>query len=76
MLKDSKIYQKIIGQLLYISTNTRPDIAASVLILSQRSKNPRELDLTELKRLVRYLKGTRDYKLISDTSGDKQSMLL
>lgn len=75
MLKDNKLYQKMIGQLLYISTNTRPDIAASVSILSQRSRNPRELDMTEVKRLVRYLKGTRDYKLMLSTNREEQSLI-
>ena len=63
LLSNSKIYQKIIGQLLYLSTNTRPDISASVSILSQRMCKPRKIDLNEVKRVVRYLKGTRNYKL-------------
>ena len=33
-------YQKLIGMLLYLATNTRPDIAASVSILSQRVSKP------------------------------------
>lgn len=42
--------------LLYLVTNTRPDIAASVSILSKH-------DMLEVKRVIRYLKGTRDLKL-------------
>ena len=62
-LKDNHEYRKLIGMLLYISTNSRPDIAASVSILSQKVSNPSKLDLNEVKRLIRYLKGTRDMKL-------------
>jgi hypothetical protein len=49
--------------LLYLSTNSRPDIAASVSILSQRVQNPRDVDLNEVKRVIRYLKGTQELKL-------------
>lgn len=56
-------YRKIIGMLLYISTNTRPDISASVGILAQRVSKPRKLDFTEALRIVRYLLATKDLKL-------------
>lgn len=62
-LRDNHEYRKLIGMLLYISTNSRPDIAASVSILSQKVSNPSKLDLNEVRRLIRYLKGTRDMKL-------------
>lgn len=48
---------------MYVALNTRPDISASAAILSQRICNPRKLDWTELKRVVRYLKGTMNLKL-------------
>ncbi|KMQ86152.1 retrovirus-related pol polyprotein from transposon tnt 1-94 [Lasius niger] len=60
---NSDIYQKLIGALLYVATHTRPDIAASVSILSQRVKQPTETDWTEAKRVVRYLKGTKNLRL-------------
>jgi transposase InsO family protein len=56
-------YRRLIGMLLYLSTNTRPDIAASVGILSKRIMQPREHDLNEVKRIIRYLKGTSHVKL-------------
>lgn len=34
-MEDSGRYQQLIGALLYVAVNTRPDIAASVNILSQ-----------------------------------------
>lgn len=63
VLESNAEYRKLVGMLLYLSTNTRPDIAASVTILSKRVANPRNSDLNELKRVVRYLKGTQQAKL-------------
>lgn len=56
-------YQRLIGSLLYVSVNTRPDIAASISILAQRTSNHTQEDWNELKRVVRYLKGTIHLKL-------------
>lgn len=48
-------YQKLIGALLYIATHTRPDIAASVSILSLKVKQSTETDWNEAKRIVRWV---------------------
>ena len=37
-MEDNNSYRKLIGKLLYIAVNTRPDIAASVSILRQKIK--------------------------------------
>lgn len=63
IMPDSGRYQKLIGALLYIAVNTRPDIAASVTILSQFNKQPSPADWTEAKRVLCYLKGTKGKKL-------------
>lgn len=72
-LLDNKLYQKYIGCLLYISVNTRPDISASVSILARRVSKPTQEDWNELKRTMKYLKGTADLKLklsSIETKGD------
>lgn len=56
-------YQRTIGALLYSAVNSRPDIAAGVTILSQYNKRPTTNDWTEVKRIVRYLKGSKNKKL-------------
>lgn len=67
ILSDVKIYQRMIGQLLYVAGNTRPDISTSVSILSQKLIQPSETDLNEVKRIIRYLNGTKNLKLkVSD----------
>ena len=63
MLESNNEYRKLIGMLLYISTNTRPDISAAVGILSQRVSKPRKLDYVEAIRIVKYLMSTKDEKL-------------
>jgi ribonuclease HI len=62
-LESNNEYRKLIGKLLYISTNTRPDIAASVGILSQKISKPTMTDLVEVKRVIRYLNGTKSLSL-------------
>jgi hypothetical protein len=54
LLADNKDYQKLIGCLLYLSVNSRPDIADSVAILSQNFSKPNKEDWNELKRILKY----------------------
>jgi hypothetical protein len=71
-LSTNEEYRKLIGMLLYLAVNTRPDIAAAVTILSQKVIKPRDVDMTEVKRIVRYLKGTIDGKLQLSTHGSRK----
>jgi Reverse transcriptase (RNA-dependent DNA polymerase) len=73
-LSDNELYRKLVGMLLYLATNTRPDISASVSILSQRVTKPRDVDMNEVKRVVRYLRGTRNLKLHLSTQGSTKSL--
>lgn len=63
LLPSNKTYRKIIGMLLYISTHSRPDISLSVCVLAQRVETPRQLDLDEAYRVVKYLLSTKDHVL-------------
>lgn len=56
-------YRKLIGNFLYLSVNTRFDIAASVSILARKVESPKQGDWNELKRVVKYLKGTKHHAL-------------
>ena len=62
-MPNSERYQQLIGSLLYLAVNSRPDIAASVTILSQYNKAPTKADWNEAKRIARHLKGTAEYEL-------------
>ncbi|XP_075158155.1 uncharacterized protein LOC142231430 [Haematobia irritans] len=72
-LLSNSLYQRAIGCLLYLSTHTRPDITASVSILSQKTENPSVEDWNEIKRLIKYLKGTSNLalKLSNKKASDK-----
>ena len=51
------------GCLLYIAKQTRPDILATVSRLSRYLENPGKVHWMAAKRVLRYLKGTRDLGL-------------
>ncbi|XP_070013943.1 uncharacterized protein [Nicotiana sylvestris] len=56
-LVDQKLYRGMIGSLLYL-TASRPDIVFSVGLCARFQANPKESNLTTVKRIPRYLKGT------------------
>ena len=53
-------YRSIIGMLMYLSSNTRPDIAYAVHMCARFSHDPRNSHAVGVKRILRYLKRTRD----------------
>ena len=68
---DKSIYQQAIGCLTYVSTATRPDIAAAVLTLSQFMSNPSKEHWMGVKRVLRYIKGTLSYGLKFSVKNDE-----
>ena len=65
-------YREAIGALLYISTRTRPDIAAAVGILSRHCESPSQENWIAVKRVMRYLKGTIELGLIFEWNKDRK----
>lgn len=55
-------FKELVGSLLYLTTCSRPDIAHAVSIAS-RTAQPTQAHWVALKRVLRYLKGTRDLGL-------------
>lgn len=72
-LEDSTVYRSLIGALLYIAVHARPDISVSTSILGRRVSCPSDTDWTAAKRIVRYLLGTRDWKL--EFTGTEEGLL-
>jgi Reverse transcriptase (RNA-dependent DNA polymerase). len=65
-------YSTVIGMLLYLSGNTRPDITFAVHQCARFSHDPKQSHAVAIKRILRYLKGTRDKGMIlspNDTLG-------
>ena len=62
--RDINLYQQLVGALIYISNNTRPDITYSVGVLARKMSSPSDYDYSLGKRVLRYLRGTTNAKLI------------
>ena len=60
---DPRMYREVVGSLIYAMTCTRPDICWIVTKLSQYLSKPSNVHWVAAKHVLRYLKGTQDYKL-------------
>ncbi|GBP49025.1 Copia protein [Eumeta japonica] len=63
-------YQEIIGCLLYLSQGTRPDITYVENSLSTYNNQPTNEHWVAVKRVMRYLKGTMNMKLVCKRNVD------
>ncbi|KAK3907506.1 Retrovirus-related Pol polyprotein from transposon RE1 [Frankliniella fusca] len=86
LLEKPERYRSIMGTLLYLSNNTRPDITYSLSFLCQRFENPTKRDLKMAIHLLRYVATTKNFKLVfnkkaipseiycdADWGGDKET---
>ncbi|KAI2499350.1 hypothetical protein MHU86_15132 [Fragilaria crotonensis] len=65
-------YRTVIGMLMYLAANTRPDIAFSVHQAARFSHAPRQSHAVAVKRILRYLKATQDKGLIMSPTDDRR----
>ena len=56
-------FHHTVAQLLFMATRARQDIQTAVAFLTTRVKSPDEDDWGKLKRMLKYLNGTRYLKL-------------
>lgn len=71
-LDDSELkvlYRELIGSLIYLAQETRPDIAHAMSALSRWCTSYKKLHWTCAKRVLRYLKGTIDHGLCYTKTG-------
>ena len=68
-MSDTWNYRSIVGMLLYLSTNTRCDIAFAVSQVARFSQNPKQSHATAVKTILRYLKRTRDKGMLINITG-------
>jgi hypothetical protein len=59
----TRTFQCIVGSLLFLQICSRPDISFAVLLLSQHCASPEPCHFAASKRVLRYLKGTRSFRL-------------
>lgn len=57
-------YKELLGCLQYLTLTSRPDISTAVSTLSKYQSNATDVHWVGLKRILRYLRGTVDTKLI------------
>ncbi|KAK8972381.1 hypothetical protein V6N11_034273 [Hibiscus sabdariffa] len=69
-LEDKEQYQRYVGKLIYLYL-TRPDIAFSVNVISQRMANPNEEHLAATHHILKYLKKTPGHGLIFRKTQDR-----
>jgi hypothetical protein len=61
-------YKAVVGKLLWLAIATRPDIAYAVSVLCRFLADPGKAHWAAVKHLLRYLRGTRDLKLVYSQS--------
>ena len=76
---EANLYQSLVGSLRYL-TCTRPDIPYSVGVLSRFMEDPKQSHWKAIKRILRYIQGTKslgliytrteDYKLLAYSDSD------
>jgi len=59
----SNLYARLIGELQFITNATRPDITHAVSKLSFYMANPMLQHVSALKQVLRYLSGTKTYRI-------------
>ena len=68
-MSDEWNYLSVVGMLLYLACNSRPDIAFAVSQVARFSNNPKASHAKAVKTIVRYLAGTRNQGTILRPSG-------
>ena len=61
-------YASVIGMMLYLASNTRPDISFAVHHCARFTHNTKVSHDTAVKRICRYLQGTKDNGLVFNPS--------
>ncbi len=56
-------YRECVGRLTHLMRTTRPDIAFSVSVVNRYLHNPGHKHWNAVKRILRYLNGTKDFEL-------------
>jgi hypothetical protein len=72
---DSTEYSSIVGSLMFAMVYTRPDIAFALGRLSQYMRDPAKRRMRALRRVMRYLRSTVDYRLCFGPQG-QQSLVV
>ncbi|XP_074026898.1 uncharacterized protein [Leptinotarsa decemlineata] len=61
-------YREAVRALMYLMTGTRPDIAYAISVVFRSLEDPSNHNCIQVKRILRYLKGTTDYDITYKTT--------
>lgn len=67
-------YQSVVGSLMWLMLCTRPDLAYVVGVIGRFSANPKKCHWDIAKRVLRYVKSTKDLHLVFDGSDVSMDM--
>jgi hypothetical protein len=67
-----KLYQSVVGSLMYAATAARPDLSFTVSTLAQGSSDPRAIHMAAAVRALRYLVDTKDFVLRYHKDGEDE----
>jgi hypothetical protein len=68
-LEDATMDRQVVGSLIYL-TLTKPDISYAVGVMSWYVQNPKKTHLEVVRRILRYVKGTRGYGVMYKRNRD------
>lgn len=66
---DQTVFRSLVGQINWIACQTRPELLHALSKLAKKSSNPNMHDMHRVKRVIRYLNGTRELGLFFRASG-------
>jgi hypothetical protein len=69
-----KTFQSLAGSLLWLARCTRPDIMFAVHRMTRKTHQPRICDWKLGKRILRYLKGTKNFKLHMKSDNEDENV--
>jgi len=61
-------YRQVIGSLMWLMVGSRPDLAYAIGRLAQHSQSPTEYHWIAIKRVLRYINGTKNHGILYDRS--------
>lgn len=57
-------FKEAVGSFLYLTAKTRPDLSFAVTYCSRNTQNSSDVDIANIKRILKYLQGTRNLGII------------
>jgi len=73
-MHDKGKYLAAVGSLLYLATNTRPDISFAVSVLGRHNQKPGRRHWNGVKHLMRYLRGTEGMGILFTPGGKPETI--